>query len=49
MSEVKNEANMIDEKMHKVSKMDNEALHLINDNLMKIMKRSMKNLRKIVV
>ena len=40
---------MIDEKMHKVSEMDNDTLHLINDKLMKIMKRSMKNLGKIVV
>ena len=49
MSEIKNETNMIYEKMHKVSEMDNDKLHLRNDKLMKIMKRSMKNLRKIVV
>ena len=38
MSEIKNEANIIHEKMHKVSEMGNDTLHLINDKLMKIMK-----------
>ena len=49
MSEIKNEANMIDEKIHKVSEMDNDTLHLINDKLKEIINQSRKNLRKIVV
>ena len=40
MSEIKNETNMIDEKIHKVSEMDNDTQHLINDKLKKIMKQS---------
>ena len=49
MSEIKNETNMIDEKIHKVSEMDNDTQHLINDKLKKIMKQSRKNIEKIVV
>ena len=49
MSEIKNETNMIDEKIHKVSEMDNDTHHLINDKLKEIMKPSRKNLEKIVV
>ena len=49
MSEIKNETNMIDEKIHKVSEMDNDTLHLINDKLKEIIKQSRKKLRKIVV
>ena len=49
MSEIKNEANMIDEKIHKVSEMDNDTLHLISGKLEEIMKQSRKNLEKIVV
>ena len=49
MSELKNETNMIDEKIHKVSEMDNDTLHLINDKLNKTISQSMKNVRKIVV
>ena len=49
ISEIKNETNMIDEKIHKVSEMDNDTLHLINDKLNKIISRSIKNVRKIVV
>ena len=48
MSEIKNETNMIDEKIHKVSEMDNDTQHLINYELKKIMKQSRKNLEKIV-
>ena len=40
---------MIDEKIHKVSEMDNDTQHLINDKLKEIMKQSRKNLEKIVV
>ena len=49
MSEIKNETNMIDEKIHKVSEMDNDTLHLINVKLNEIMNQSRKNLNKIVV
>ena len=48
-SEIKNKTNMIDEKIHKVSEMDNDTQHLINDKLKEIMKQSRKNLEKIVV
>ena len=48
MSEIKNETNMIDEKIHKVSEMDNDTLHLINDKLKEIINQSSKNLSKIV-
>ena len=49
MSEIKNETNMIDEKIHKVSEMDNDTLHLIDDKLNKIITPSIKKLRKVVV
>ena len=49
MSEIKNETNMIDEKIYKVSEMDKDTLHLINDKLKKIINQSRKNLSKIVV
>ena len=49
ISEIKNETNMIDEKIHKESEMDNDTLNLINDKLKKILNQSRKNLRKIVV
>ena len=38
ISEIKNETNMIDEKIHKMSEMDNDTQHLINDKLKEIMK-----------
>ena len=49
MSDVKNETNVIDEKIHKVSEMDNDTLHLIDDKLNKIITPSIKKLRKVVV
>ena len=49
MSEIKNETNMIDEKIHKVSEMDNDTLHLIDDKLNEIIIQSRKKLIKIVV
>ena len=49
MSEIKNETNMIYEKIHKVSEMDNDTLHLINDKLNEIITQSRKKLSKIVV
>ena len=49
MSEIKNETNMIDEKIHKLSEMDNDTLHWINDRLMEFMNQSGRNLRRIAV
>ena len=49
MSEIDNEAVMVDEKIRNASEMDNDTVHLINDKLMEIVKKSMKNLKKIVV
>ena len=49
MNEIKNETNMIDEMIQKVSEMDNDTQHLFNDKLKKIMKQSRKNIEKIVV
>ena len=40
MSEIKNETNMIDEKIHKVSEMDNDTLHLIGNKLNEIITQS---------
>ena len=36
MSQIKNETNMIDEKIHNVSEMDNDTLYLINGKLKEI-------------
>ena len=49
ISEIKNETNMIDEKIHKVSEMDNDTLHLKDDKLNEIITQSRKKLSKIVV
>ena len=49
MSEIKNETNMIDEKIYKLSEMDNDSLHWIDDRLNNIMTRSRKKLRWLVV
>ena len=49
MSELKNETNMIDKKIHKVSEMDNDTQHFINDKLKEIMKQPRKNIEQIVV
>ena len=49
MSEIKNETNMIDEKIYKLSEMDNDTLHWIDDRLNNIMTRSRKKLRWLVV
>ena len=49
ISEIKNETNMIDEKIYKVSEMDNDTLHLIDDKLNEIITQSRKKLSKIVV
>ena len=40
---------MIDEKIYKVSEMDNDALHLINDKVKEFMRQLKQNLKKILV
>ena len=49
MGEIKNEIDKIDEKIHKVSEVDNETLHWIDDKLNNIMTSSTKKLRLILV
>ena len=49
ISDIKNETNMIDEKIYKVSEMDNDTLHLINNKLKEIMIKLKQNLKKILV
>ena len=49
MSEIKNETNVIDEKIHKLSGMDNDTFHWINDRLTEFINQSGRNLRKIAV
>ena len=49
MSEIKNETNMVDEKIHKLGEVDNDTLHWINDELKKFIDQSERNLRKIAV
>ena len=43
MSEIKYETNMIDEKIRKVSEIDNDTLHLIDDKPNEIITQSKKN------
>ena len=40
---------MIDEKTYKVSEMDNDRLHLINNKIKEFMSQLKQNLRKILV
>ena len=49
ISWIKNRTNMIDEKIYKVSEMDNDTLHLINNKLKEIMIQLKQNLKKILV
>ena len=49
VSEIKNETDKIDEKIHNASEMDNDTLHWIDDRLNNIMTRSRKKLRWIMV
>ena len=49
MIEIKNETYMIDEKIHNVSEIDNDTLHLIDDKINEIITQSRKKLSKIVV
>ena len=46
---IKNERNMIDEKIYKISEMDNDTLHLINDKVKEFMSQLKRNLKKILV
>ena len=48
-SEIKNETDKIDEKIHNVSEMDNDTLHWIDGRPNNIMTRSRKKLRWIIV
>ena len=49
MSEIKNETNSIDEKIHKLSEMDNDTLLWINDRLNGFINQSGRNLKNIAV
>ena len=49
MSEIYNETDMIDEKIHKARVIDNDTLHWIDDSLNEIMTRSRKKIRLILV
>ena len=49
MSEIKNETNVIDENIHRLSEMDNDTLHWINNKLKEFVNQSGRNLRKIAV
>ena len=46
MCNIKNKTNMVNEKIHKASEMDNNTLHLIDDNLNQIMTYLRKRLTK---
>ena len=43
MSEIKNDTSMIDEKIYKLSEMDNNSLHQINDRLNEFINQSGRN------
>ena len=49
ISKTKNETNMIDKKIYKVSEMDNNTLHLISDKLNKFIIKLKQNLKQILV
>ena len=46
MCNIRNKSNMVNEKIHKVSEMDNDTLHLIDDNLNEIITYLRKRLTK---
>ena len=46
MCNIKNKTNMVNEKIHKVSEIDNDTLHLIDDNLDEIITYLIKGLKK---
>ena len=49
ISDIKNETNMIDEKIYKVSEMDSDTLDLINNKVKEIMRQLRQNLKNILV
>ena len=49
VSDIKNETNMIDEKIYNVSEMDNDTLRLINDKAKEIMSQLKQNSKKILI
>ena len=49
ISDIKNETNMIDKMIYKVSEMDNDTLQLINDEVKEIMSQLKQDLKIIVV
>ena len=46
MCNIKNKTNMINEKIHKASEIDNDKLHLIDDNLNEIITYLIERLKK---
>ena len=49
ISDIKNETNIIDKMIYKVSEMDNDTLQLINDEVKEIMSQLKQDLKIIVV
>ena len=49
MCDIKNKSNMVNEKIHKASEIDNDTLHLINNKLKEIMIQLKQNFKKILV
>ena len=49
MNMMNNETNVIDKKIYKICKMDNDTLHWIDDKLNEIITRSRKKIRLILV
>ena len=49
ISDIKNETNVIDEKIYKVSEMDSDTLDLINNKVKEIMSQLRQNFKKILV
>ena len=47
MCNIKNKTNMVNEKIHKVSDIDNDTLHLIDDTLDEIITYLIKRIKKI--
>ena len=46
MCSIKNKTNMVNEKIHKASEIDNDTLHLIDDNLNEIITYLRKGLKR---
>ena len=47
MCNIKNKTNMVNEQIHKVSEMDNDTLHLMDDNLNEIITYLRERLKKL--